>query len=88
MLVPFGKSKNSSKSLEKYSLFSQFEEPEVEESFDDSADDFESGSEEGTIAEDVGKVEEVEGYLNETLGGATLDNLMVVLTAIGMSKIS
>jgi hypothetical protein len=87
MIVPYGKSKDSEE-LKKYSLFNQFEEPEAEESLDDSGDALETGSDEGAITEDVGKAEEVERYLNETLGGPTLDNLMIVLTAIGMSKIS
>jgi hypothetical protein len=85
MIVPYGKSKNTASSLEKISIFSQFEDVGVEETVEEAP---EAASEEVTTSEDVGKVKQVEQYLNETLGGPTLDNLMVVLTAVGMSKIS
>ena len=94
MIVPYGKSKNTASSLERYSLFSQYEEESVaEEPTETIEETLEPPSEvdpatPDTISEDVGKVEQVEKYLNETLGGPTLDNLMVVLTAVGMSKIS
>jgi hypothetical protein len=90
MIVPYGKSKNTS-SLDKYSLFSAMEEEtEVEEPVEEAPVGVaeEAPAEVDTISEDVGKVDQVEKFLNETLGGPTLDNLMVVLTAIGMSKIS
>ena len=86
MIVPYGKSKNTGDSLKRYSLFNDAEEAPVA----DEAPVVEEPSAEpqDTISEDLGKVEEVERYLNDSLGGPTLDNLMVVLTAIGMSKIS
>jgi hypothetical protein len=86
MIVPYGKSKNTASSLERISIFSQFEEEiGVEKTIEETP---EAASEEATTSEDVGKVKQVEQYLNETLGGPTLDNLMVVLTAVGMYKIS
>jgi len=88
MIVPYGKSNNTS-SLEKFSLFSVLEEEDqMEEVEETPVVSDEISAEPDTITEDVGKVEQVEQFLSENLGGPTLDNLMIVLTAIGMSKIS
>jgi hypothetical protein len=94
-LTPFGNRKNtdgpykqvqsmfdlSTSDVEEESEPSGFDEPSETEGDFDAVDD-------GSMQEDASKIKQVEESLSSILGEPSLDNLMVILTAIGMGKIS
>jgi len=89
-LTPNGKVKNSEEDLTMAFSIGGNEE-EIDNALDDSEnldDSFNMSEDPNVDTEDISKVKQIEDCLNEILGTPTLDNLMIVLTAIGASKIS
>jgi hypothetical protein len=89
-LTPNGKVKNSTDDLTRAFSIADSEE-EIDLALDNSEnldDSFEMSDDSNIASEDVSKVKQIEDCLNEILGEPTLDNLMIVLTAIGATKIS
>lgn len=90
-IMPNGKVKNSEKEIKEAFSIADNSKEEIDLALDNSEnlDDSFNMSEDSDIeTEDIGKVKQVEDCLNDILGEPTLDGLMVVMTAIGASKIS
>jgi hypothetical protein len=90
-LTPNGKGKDYQENIRRAFSIMDSEEAEIDTAIDDSEnldDSFQMSDDSNIDSGDISKVKQVEDFLNETLGEPSLDNLMVVLTAIGLSKIS
>ena len=82
-LVPFGKRKGQ----DSLATEASFLDNSISlDTVDDTAEVETEPSAE--LSDEIDKVQEVEKAISDVLGEATLDNLMIVLTAIGMTKIS
>jgi len=87
LITPYGKKKESEKELKQAFSFGEeamTEEEPIADSFTDLAPDSDSSND----FTDDSKVLQVERALGDILGEPSLDNLMVVLKAIGLENVT
>lgn len=94
-IVPFGKKRDQkslpiSSTLEKLAQVQEPAAPEenAEPAIAETPTDNLNSNESPQMDASTQKLEEIEKAIDTILGGPSLDNLMLLLTAIGMSKIS